>query len=283
MRGELLYRIYTVVKLYGGRANSRRIADVMGVSERTVQRYLKVLVNEGYVEPIRHGMKIFYRVIAPLTREKAKKIAAGELRRDAPVYELARDIQDTIKEFRLHADLIGAAKIHLMVPTHRRITHDIDVIVAPESEHFLVKLLENIHGLILEKARSAHADYRLMHPVLNIKVDIMVEGFKEHGRMIWKLSDILRKRGTLTLEHAIIAKLTRRSFEYRTDAYDVAVSLPHIDPSMFKQILKELNKENPIIASRIPRHLDIVEKYIKTEYVGEDVEILLGLLKRLRD
>jgi predicted transcriptional regulator len=269
---EKLLRIYEVVRVLGGRGNSRRIAELLGISERTVQRYLRILIDGEYVEPVRHGMKLYYRVVKPLTEGEARELIKGEVRREATVYELGRRIYDIIKEGGFRADLVGAVKIHLLVPTHSRITHDVNVVVIKDHARMLVTLLKYGLGLIVEKVDDTSTDYRLRHLVENIKVEVMVDGFKEEGRLVWNLAPILRS-GSLSLEHVVIAKLARRHFDLRTDAYDVAISLPHIDTDRFTGIFEELKRDSPLLAERIPKHLNTVEDYIIREYVG--VVILL--------
>lgn len=277
-----LWEVYSALSALG-KANSKRIAEVLGVSERTVQRYLRILVDAGYVEPVRHGMRLYYRVVRPLTEEEARRLSKPDSRQgEAPVYRLARTIDDIIREARLRADLVGAAKIHLAVPIHNRITHDIDVVVAREHKAMLLTMLKYTTGLLLEKSGGPHADYRFKHPVEDIKIDVMVDGFREEGRLVWNLAPALR-RGRLTLEHAVIAKLTRRSFEYRSDGYDVAVALTHIDPNRFVGIYEELKQANPTLAQRVERHLEIVRRYILSEYTGVEARVMLGVLRRIEE
>ena len=281
---ERLMKIYTVIRI-GGLVNTRKIAEILGVSERTVQRHLKLLVEHGYVEPVRRGMRLYYRVVRPLTRREAKElVSVGGAKGDADVYRIARSIDNIIKEERFHADLVGAAKIHLLVPTHSRITHDIDVVVAREHASLLVTALKYGLNLVVEKRGGVHTDFRLAHPTLDVKVDIMVNGFREEGRLVWNLAPVLR-RGGLTLEHAVIAKLTRRSFRLDSDGYDVAVSLPHIDAERFKAIYDELKIENPELARRVQKHLISVRKYVEREYSGEEAVtyklLLRGLMRKI--
>ncbi len=278
-----IWEVYSAVRALGGRATSRRIAEILGVSERTVQRYLKILLENEYVEAIRVGMRIYYRVVKPLTEEEAKRLVVRGGRADAPVYQLARSINDIIKEGGFHADLIGAAKIHLLVPTHSRITHDVDVIVAREHTSMLVASLKYGLGLIPEKSGGVHADHRFRHPVEDIKINVIIDGFKEEGVVVWNLAPILRRGGGLTLEHAVIAKLTRRSFDERTDAYDVAVSLPHLNIDRFIGIYMGLRKENPTLATRVPRHLELVGQYVLREYTGVDLEIISRSLQKVKE
>ncbi len=284
MEVDRLFEIYNAFRLLGGKGNSRKVAELLGISTRTVQRYLKVLVKHGYVEPVRRGMRVYYRVIKPLTEEEARELVEkkGDYRREAPPYELGRRILNIIEEAGLKADLIGAAKIHFVVPTHTRITHDIDVLVVREHARALVALLKYSLGLVLEKERGVHVDYRLRHPIEDVKVDVVVDGFREEGRMVWDLSRVLRS-GRLTFEHVILMTLTRRSFGVRTDAYDVAVSLPFMDIENFWRVYEELKEESPPLARRIPEHLLIVRDFILGEYSGRDADLLLEILDKLME
>ena len=277
-----LLEVYSAVRILGGRGSSRKISEVLGVSDRTVQRYLKLLVDKGYIEPVRHGMSLYYRVVKPLTESEAEKLLKGEEKHDAPVYQVASTIETIINEGEFRADLVGAAKIHSMVPTHSRITHDIDVVVAREHASPLVASLRYGIGLLLERRGGVHADYRLRHPMEDIKVDIMVDGFKEEGRMVWNLAPVLRKR-KLTLEHALLAKLTRRSFREDNDAYDVAVSLPHVNLKWFTVIYRDLKENSPQLAVRVEPHLDIVERYVLKEYTGADADIILKRIRQVKE
>ena len=278
-----MLQIYTAVKLLGKKSSSRSVARLVETSDRTVQRYLKILVDNGYVEPVRRGMRVYYHILKPITRYEAEQLVAGRVERDAPVYELARSIESVINEFGVKADFVGAAKIHLSVPRHTRITHDVDLVVVEEHASTFIKLLEYIHSLLLETRGGIHADYRLSHPLKDVKVDVMIGGFKEGGRVVWHISDFLRKKGKLTLEHAVIAKLTRRNFDTRTDAYDIAVSLPFIDLHKFREILRELKNENLKLLERIPPHLRTVHLYIKREYSSREAEMLEKLLSELQN
>ena len=124
-----------------------------------------------------------------------------------------------------------------------------------------------------------HADYRFRSPVSDLKVDVMVDGFKEEGRLVWNLAPDLR-RGSLTLEHAVAGKLTRRAFEYRSDAYDVAVSLPHIKPG---RLLSLLNQMAPHVAERVLDNLEVVRKYISAEYTDPEAGILHRKLNEIEE
>ena len=276
---EALFKVYTAARILGGRGGSRDIARVASVSERTAQRCLRILVDSGFVEARREGARVLYRAVKPMTEGDARRIASGEALYEPTVYRLAREVDDIISEGGFRADLVGAAKIHLMVPTHSRITHDVDIVVAREHSRMLAAVLKHALGLIPKKASGTHVDYRFTHPSEDINIDLAVDGFREEGRLVWSLAPVLRRIGRLSLEHAVVAKLVRRSFEYRSDAYDVAVSLPHIDAARAAGIASELAGE---LASRIPRHLSIVEGYIESEYSGAERDILMRALSRLR-
>lgn len=281
VKKDKLIEVYSTIRLLGGRGSSKKISEILGVSERTIQRYIKILVDNGYVEPVRYGMRQYYRVIKPLTESEAGDLVKvkKEKQSEPTVYQIAESVKNIIDEAGLHADLIGAAKIHGEVPRHSRITHDVDVIVAREHARSLVTMIKYGLGMILEKTGGVHSDFGFSHPVEDVKLDVIVDGFKENGRLVWDLSPLLRK-GKLPLEVTLLAKLTRRSFR-DADAYDVAVSLPHIDIKRFVVFYRRLKKENDMLASRVLRHLSFVREYLNTRYSSSDVRILSNILYNL--
>ncbi|MEM2302286.1 MAG: helix-turn-helix domain-containing protein [Sulfolobales archaeon] len=280
--GEMIWRVYTAVRMLGGKGGSGDIADLLGVSRRTVQRYLRILIDGGYVEPVRRGMRIYYSVAAAMAEDDVERLLNGAPR-DAPVYELARTIHRMIREARIRGDLVGACKIHLSVPTHSRVTHDIDVIVAREHASMLAAMLKYGLKMRQEPIAGVHVDYRFYHPVEDIKVDVMVDGFREEGRIVWNLAPVLRRHGGLTLEHAVVAKLVRRAFDKRTDAYDVSVSIPSIDIDRFTEIYRELRNTNQELAERVEPHLNIVEEYIREDFPATEASIILTRLREIRN
>lgn len=279
---ELLWKVYTAVRVLGGKGGSSRIAELLGVSPRTVQRYLSVLVKAGAVEPVRSGMRVYYRVAKPLTEGDIEELLKNS-QKDARVYELARQIKNMIGEAGIWADLIGACKIHLVVPNHSRVTRDIDVVVVREHSKVLTSLLKYGLSLVQEPVAGVHVDYRFEHPVEGVKVDVVVDGFREDGKLVWNLASVLRRRGELTLEHVVVAKLARRSFEYRSDAYDVAVALPHLSVSVFGEVYRELKNSNPELARRVGKHLEIVKSYIDNEFAEDERALATKALKRVKE
>jgi len=279
---EKLRLVYEALRALGGRGGTREVASLLGMSERQVRRYIAALVGAGYAEPVRRGMRVFYRVARPATeadlRGLAEGLAEGGVEEgEAEVYRLARAIDNLVSESGAAADLVGAAKIHLLVPSHERITHGVDVLVVGEHARLLVSLIKHALGLV--EAGGGEMDYRLRHPLRAIEVRVVVDGFREDGRLIWNLSHILR-RGRLWLEHAVVAKLSRRGFR-DVDAYDVAVSLPHIEPRRFASVLGDLGAQSPGLVERVWEHLSAVEDYIRNEFAGEEAEVYLLALRRL--
>jgi len=352
---EKLRLVYEAVRTLGGRGGTREVASLLGLSERQVRRYISVLVAAGYVEPVRRGMRVFYRVARPATEADLRGLAEGSAEEggeegEAEIYRLARAIDQLISESGAAADLVGAAKIHLLVPSHERITHDVDVLVTREHARLLVSLVKHALGLVEARSSGVHIDYRLRHPLRDIEVKVIVGGFREElaapfcggsppgatvmspepltggasplrphrqrwggadlipchgrprptqqtigrrvlisfshrrpreeGRVVWDLSHILR-RGRLWLEHAVVAKLSRRGFR-DVDAYDVAVSLPHIEPGRFAAALGDLGNQSPELVERVWDHLSAVEGYIRAVFAGEEGEVYLLALRRLR-
>jgi len=279
---ELLFRTYSVISALSGRATTEVVAKILNTNVRTVRRYVRILVDNGYVEPVRKGIKTYYRVLKALTPNEAVKLVMNEGRNEDFVYVLASKIDEAIEQMRLHADLIGACKIHLSVPGHHRVTHDIDVVVARENARQLDYVMQLL-GLIPEKKGGVHTDFEYRHPVENVKVDMLVDGFKENRRMVWNIAPLLRK-GRLTLEHTVIAKLTRRSFRADADSYDVAIALKFINEDRFKKALQDLKKYSPIygeMLSRIIKHLGIVEKYARSNLSREEVLVITPIIRNV--
>jgi len=271
---EKIYKVYLIIKGMNGRATSKVIAEKIKLSQRTIQRILRILVDNGFIEPIRWGMKLYYRVAKPLTIEDIKNILAKKTITEPLIYQYSKMIKEDMIKLGILGDLIGAAKIHdALGDRHSRITVDVGVVILTEyAEAF--KHLMSIRGFIGYE-RGIHSDYRFIEPQHDIKVDVMYGGFKEEGRKVIDLSPILRKYHEIPLEYAVIAKLTRRNFEERTDGYDVTVSLYFLRDNLFKEALKYFREQSQSIYNRILKNLQKVKDYIFKEYIGEDIDILV--------
>jgi DNA-binding transcriptional ArsR family regulator len=268
---ETLQAIVAFMIAYGKPVSSAKISRELNVSQRTVQRYLRLLEDAGFVEAIRKGKSIKYVLLRPLTDEEAKRLVgiSTESHANEPeVYALARRAIEVLKrDAQLPADLLGAAKVHLAVPEkHHRITHDIDIVVPPELLSASIALLKVTLGLIVERSGGIHTDAKLHDPSRGIKVDLIGGKLVEEGRVVLDLSEVLRKRGELTLEEAIVAKMTRRAFSYRNDAYDVAVALPVIDEGRWRSALELLKERgDPLLIPRLFKAIEITRGYVKGE------------------
>jgi len=278
---ERLLRVYEAVRVLK-RASSKRVSELLGIPLRSVQRYLAILVESGFIERVRDGRSVLYVARKPMTMDDAVRIARGakEEERDAAPYVVARRIAALARETGLVADLIGAAKIHLSVPDHQRVTHDVDVVVVPEHAKALVTVLRYGLGATIERVGGTHCDYRLLHGETGTRIDVVAGAFREEGRVVWDVSDLLRRYGGATLELAVVAKLSRRSFR-DDDAYDVAIAAPHIDPGRFAEAAAHLASQSPELIERVARHLVATEDFCRREFGRIEAEIRAGALRRL--
>jgi DNA-binding transcriptional ArsR family regulator len=243
-----------------------------GIPLRTTYLILGRLLDAGIISKERRGMSVLYRIARSVSKDDLAEILSRNPANDAPPYMLARSIAKLINRYRILADLVGAAKIHLEVPTHQRITHDVDIIATREWARNLVLLMQDILGLSLASYSGTHIDYRLEDAARGVTVDIMVNGFREEGRLVWDLSKYLRERGRLWLEHAVVGKLARRGFR-EADSYDVLVSIPRLDIERLSDVIRDLADQMPTAVDRIENNLEKTKEYGSRE-MRDQIEIL---------
>lgn len=273
------YRVYVALKALGfGRAS--QISELAGIPLRTSYTIIRRLLDAGIISKERRGMSVFYRITRNVSKDDLAEILSGNQTSDAPPYMLARSIAKLINRYRIPADLVGAAKIHLEVPTHQRITHDVDVIVTREWARNLVLLMQDILGLSLASYSGTHIDYRLEDAARGITVDVMINGFREEGRLVWDLSKHLREHGRLWLEHAVVGKLARRGFR-EADSYDVLVSIPRLDIERLSNVFRDLADQMPTSMDRIESNIEKTKEYGSRE-MREQMEILRNKIEKLK-
>ena len=275
---DKVYKVYVALKALGfGRA--LQISELAGIPLRTTYLILGRLLEAGIISKERRGMSVLYRIARSVSKDDLAEILSGNPINDAPPYMLARSIAKLINRYRILADLVGAAKIHLEIPTHQRITHDVDVIVTREWARNLVLLMQDILGLSLASYSGTHIDYRLEDAARGVTVDVMINGFREESRLVWDLSKHLREHGRLWLEHAVVGKLVRR--EYReADSYDVLVSIPRLDMERLSNVIRDLADQMPSTVDRIENNLEKTKEYGSRE-MREQMEILRNKIESI--
>ena len=276
---ETAKKVYATVSLLGTKATVDRIAYVAGLPRRTVYYSLSRLVERGFLVKERRGLRVFYRVAKPFSKEgfegRKETYPAGE----PPVYVYARKAKEIIERYGLEADLIGAAKIHLETyPEHKRITVDVDVVATREHANILVNLLADVLGL-KPYAGYGGVSYKLEKEGEKVGFDIYVDSIKEGPKPVWNLRKYLRNHGRLLLEHALVAKLIRSDFDKRTDAYDVYVALPFADLKAMAELTSEVAQQSPEVVDRIKENLEAVKEYV-SENGPEKVPVFEGLVRR---
>jgi hypothetical protein len=132
--------------------------------------------------------------------------------------------------------------------------------------------MQDILGLSLASYSGTHIDYRLEDAARGVTVDIMVNGFREEGRLVWDLSKYLRERGRLWLEHAVVGKLARRGFR-EADSYDVLVSIPRLDIERLSDVIRDLADQMPTAVDRIESNIEKTKEYGSRE-MRDQIEIL---------
>ena len=265
-RVEKIEQIYNAIA-YLREASIEKLQEILNIPRRTLYYHLSWMVSMGLVEKSRKGSRVVYRVAKPLNWEEL--VSESTIPENEPeVYKYAMRIQRLINRYRLRADFVGACKIHFAVPDHNRVTWDVDVVVVREDANLLVRLLKDIYGFRTAMVDIPPLDYKLASHDRTVYVDIYIDGFKKRSGPIWSLRRPLLRHGHLLLEHAIVGKFIKPvvAFIDKNDAYDIIVSLPHVNIKVLSSILDEaLRLEPDNLKNAIP-NIEATLRFAKEEF-----------------
>jgi len=110
---DLIYKVYIIIREMSGKASSSAIARKLGVSQRTVQRIIRILRESGYIEATRWGMRIYYRAIKPITIKDIDAILSSSEIREPLVYRYSKIIKDDMNKLNIIGDLVQNIIIRL--------------------------------------------------------------------------------------------------------------------------------------------------------------------------
>lgn len=281
-------KVYYAVS-FAGEVSVDQLEKMLDMPRRTIYDYLSWLVARGYLGKRREGIRVKYYVKKPFSAEtlleEFEREDYGAPRGEAPVYREAWKIMNLVDKYDLRADLIGACKVHLFVPGHERITTDIDAVVVREDVNKFTEILEKKLGyraIAHFQGPIGRMDYKFYNPVTGIGLDLYVDGVKKGGVLLWNFREPLLEQGRLLLEHAVACKLGRDYFVGKTDGYDIAVSLPHIDIDILTDIMKEAVERAPELLENFYRNMEITKRTIK-EDSPLSYEYVATLLRKVRE
>ena len=283
MRRRTLEAVVAVLSAFRRPVSSKVVAEELGISQRTVQRYLRALEERGFVEAVREGREVRYVLVKPLTRSDLEELmGTAKALEDEPAYELARKALELLRdEGGVPADLIGAAKVRLLFPErHKRVTYEIELVVLPELFRASLALLKYGLGLLAEEGPCG---VKLFDLRTGVRITLMKGKVCEDGKAFFDASKPLRGRGSLSLEEAVAIMMLKSSFSKRNEAYDVATALPGLDEGRWREALEEAKSlADPSNLPNVLKSIEVVREFVEEEVNPVERPYLLLKLDRIR-
>ena len=286
-RAELAY---TALRELGGQATIDEVASASGLKRLDAYYALTKLAEAGFATRERgDDLRLYFKLVRSFNREELLGhkvyVPPGELE----IYARARAIMAIIAREGVEADLIGSCKIHIgTYPHHDRITVDVDVVAFSEAEaERLAQILGREMGLRWDWAWTI-----IKQPFNDMEggVDIMPGGIKKNPlTYIWMLSHHLKDHSMLTLEHAVVGKLSKSTIDPTTDAYDAYKGLVYSDLEVLARLTHDVFTSSPEHAENMPRNLNtllksrelIKEHGLSVESDWDTLEKLIAEYKKL--
>ena len=262
-KAELVYR--ALVEL-GGRATIDEIARHAQMPREEAYYIMTKLNERGFLvrERDETTLLLYFRVVREFKPEELLGVDVYIPPGEPEIYARARRVKALIDAHGLRADLIGSCKVHLATyPYHKRLTVDIDVVTATESEaDELAKLL--VQSMKLKPYHGLGIDYKLEFPDMEGGVDVSSIGIKKSKTsVIWGFWKYFKSYRGLLLELAVVGKLMRPYFSPATDGYDVVKGILYSDIESLVNLTRDAYIQADIYALDIGKNLEEVLRSIK--------------------
>lgn len=268
-----LWVTYSTIASSKGLVYIDDLLEMLHVKKTQLYRHLHFLKIVGFVEVRRLGKKsavVIRRYFATKSefekafREQYEKMEIGD------IYAIAMEIKDKMIEYGIRGDLIGAAKIHEVVPDHSRLTQDINIVVLSEHAKFMNLLLSSMgYVLLTEKSVFPYSDVTFVVPGTTWAIFVLYDGIKHPLNpqvRFFDFSTPLREYGQVPLEHVLAAKLLRapqlRRKEDSEDIVTVLASDVGVNLDRVARLTADVVRRFPEFESVLRRNIDTVENYV---------------------
>jgi len=268
-----LYSTYRIIFAYG----KIKLSDLMNeahVGKSQLYEHLRILERAGLIRRDKSDRHAYVYVEKYVTKDEFVKLITN-LHKTKDVYDVAIEILSEIKKYGLRADVFGTCKIHLEVLQHGRMTDDINIVVLRDDFNYIELLLKSMGFVKKGESLRLSADYVYELPKHKVYALVAIDGIKHpyKNKRIFDLSPVLRAKGRIDLEHAVVGKLIMiPSLRRDLDGEDVSYALAYgdVDPKKLLSILQDVISNEPDLLDVVLRNIELVREYLSARGLFDD-------------